>query len=91
MFSPVSVPAPELRQGKGAPVTEPELASRAKFGEAAFLDVYQKLYEAPDPAPILSGAMVRGLTRPRHQFGAQLFGVRKARASQLQGCLLYPG
>ena len=32
---------------------------RAKFGEAAFLDVYQKLYEAPDPAPTLNGAMVR--------------------------------
>lgn len=32
---------------------------RAKFGEAAFLDVYQKLYEAPDPAPTLNGALVR--------------------------------
>ncbi|KAK9826852.1 hypothetical protein WJX81_008080 [Elliptochloris bilobata] len=33
------------------------LTNRAKFGEAAFLDVYQKLYEAPDPAPTLNGAM----------------------------------
>lgn len=31
---------------------------RAKFGEAAFLDVYQKLYEAPDPAPALAYALV---------------------------------
>ena len=47
-------------------MTELRLASRAKFGEAAFLDVYQKLYEAPDPAPVLSGAMVRGLSLPRY-------------------------
>ena len=32
---------------------------RAKFGETAYLNVYQKLYEAPDPAPSLSTAMVR--------------------------------
>ena len=32
---------------------------RAKFGESAFLDVYQKLYEAPDPAPALAAALVR--------------------------------
>ena len=47
-------------------MTEQQFASRAKFGEAAFLDVYQKLYEAPDPAPILSGAMVRGHAVPRY-------------------------
>ena len=31
---------------------------RAKFGEQAFLDIYQKLYEAPDPAPMLSLGLV---------------------------------
>ncbi len=30
---------------------------RAKFGESAFLDVYQKLYEAPDPGPALALAL----------------------------------
>ncbi|XP_078441151.1 protein CASP [Wolffia australiana] len=30
------------------------LTKRAKFGENAFLNVYQKLYEAPDPYPALS-------------------------------------
>lgn len=32
---------------------------RAKFGEQAFLDIYQKLYEAPDPAPMLSLGLVK--------------------------------
>jgi homeobox protein cut-like len=32
------------------------LTKRAKFGENAFLNIYQKLYEAPDPAPALSSA-----------------------------------
>lgn len=31
---------------------------RAKFGESAFLEVYQKLYEAPDPATVLISAAV---------------------------------
>ncbi|XP_057447077.1 protein CASP-like isoform X2 [Lotus japonicus] len=30
------------------------LTKRAKFGENAFLNIYQKLYEAPDPYPALS-------------------------------------
>ncbi|CAL0332531.1 unnamed protein product [Lupinus luteus] len=30
------------------------LTKRAKFGENAFLNVYQKLYEAPDPYPALA-------------------------------------
>lgn len=34
---------------------------RAKFSEAAFLDVYQKLYEAPDPAQPLLNALVNPL------------------------------
>lgn len=29
------------------------LTKRAKFGENAFLNIYQKLYEAPDPYPSL--------------------------------------
>ncbi|CAL8464232.1 g3767 [Coccomyxa elongata] len=37
-----------------------KLSNRAKFGEAAFLDVYQKLYEAPDPAPPLAFALEVG-------------------------------
>ncbi|KAK9917963.1 hypothetical protein WJX75_000085 [Coccomyxa subellipsoidea] len=37
-----------------------KLSNRAKFGEAAFLDVYQKLYEAPDPAPALAYALEVG-------------------------------
>lgn len=31
-----------------------KLTKRAKFGENAFLNIYQKLYEAPDPYPILA-------------------------------------
>ena len=31
---------------------------RAKFGESAFLEVYQKLYEAPDPSTVLINATV---------------------------------
>ncbi|GFR50386.1 hypothetical protein Agub_g12601 [Astrephomene gubernaculifera] len=30
------------------------LTKRAKHGETAYLDLYQKLYEAPDPAPALA-------------------------------------
>eukprot|EP01018_Ginkgo_biloba_P035795 Gb_08468 [translate_table: standard] len=32
------------------------LTKRAKFGENAFLNIYQKLYEAPDPCPALASA-----------------------------------
>ncbi|KAH9318263.1 hypothetical protein KI387_020032, partial [Taxus chinensis] len=32
------------------------LTKRAKFGENAFLNIYQKLYEAPDPCPALGSA-----------------------------------
>ena len=31
---------------------------RAKYGESAFLEVYQKLYEAPDPSAVLVNAAV---------------------------------
>ena len=34
------------------------LTQRAQHGERAFLDVYQNLYEAPDPAPALIAALV---------------------------------
>lgn len=34
------------------------LTNRAKAAEASFLEVYQKLYEAPDPAPTLAAALV---------------------------------
>lgn len=42
------------------------LTGRAKAGEAAFLDVYQKLYEAPDPAPALAAGLVRISTPGGH-------------------------
>ncbi|KAJ7538419.1 hypothetical protein O6H91_11G047000 [Diphasiastrum complanatum] len=32
------------------------LTKRAKFGENAFLNIYQKLFEAPDPVPLLASA-----------------------------------
>jgi hypothetical protein len=35
------------------------LTQRAKAGESAFLDVYQRLYEAPDPATALMDGLVR--------------------------------
>ncbi len=35
------------------------LTTRAKHGEAAFLDIYQRLYEAPDPAAALMAGLVR--------------------------------
>ncbi|GER25124.1 protein CASP [Striga asiatica] len=31
-----------------------KLTKRAKFGENAFLNIYQKLYEAPDPYPVIT-------------------------------------
>lgn len=34
------------------------LTKRAKFGENAFLNIYQKLYEAPDPYPVLASISV---------------------------------
>lgn len=34
------------------------LTMRAKFGENAFLEIYQKLYEAPDPYPALASIAV---------------------------------
>jgi len=33
------------------------ITKRAKFGEGAFLALYQKLYEAPDPAPALTASL----------------------------------
>lgn len=34
------------------------LTKRAKFGENAFLNIYQKVYEAPDPFPALTSIAV---------------------------------
>jgi hypothetical protein len=52
---------------KAMSITKGITSCRAKFGETAFLDVYQKLYEAPDPAPALSTALVRPSTMsPTH-------------------------
>lgn len=34
------------------------ITKRAKFGENAFLSIYQKLYEAPDPYPALASIAV---------------------------------
>lgn len=33
------------------------LTKRAKHGESAFLDLYQRLYKAPDPAPALANGL----------------------------------
>ncbi|CAI8619827.1 unnamed protein product [Vicia faba] len=38
------------------------LTKRAKFGENAFLNIYQKLYEAPDPYPALASVAEQDLT-----------------------------
>ena len=35
-----------------------QVVYRAKYGESAFLEVYQKLYEAPDPSAVLVKAAV---------------------------------
>ncbi|KAG6430792.1 hypothetical protein SASPL_108865 [Salvia splendens] len=35
-----------------------KLTKRAKFGENAFLNIYHKLYEAPDPYPVLNSVAV---------------------------------
>ncbi|KAF3603863.1 hypothetical protein F2Q69_00037990, partial [Brassica cretica] len=35
------------------------ITKRAKFGENAFLNIYQKLYEAPDPFPALASIAVQ--------------------------------
>ena len=37
------------------------LTKRAKFGENAFLNIYQKLYEAPDPYPALASIAVSSI------------------------------
>ncbi|KAB1212642.1 Protein CASP [Morella rubra] len=37
------------------------LTKRAKFGENAFLNIYQKLYEAPDPYPVLASVAEQDL------------------------------
>lgn len=55
----IAVSAHLFWSGNGPVAADVVGTCRAKFGEAAFLDVYQKLYEAPDPAPTLNGAMVR--------------------------------
>jgi len=38
------------------------LTKRAKFGENAFLNIYQKLYEAPDPYPVVASVAVSTIT-----------------------------
>ncbi|XP_059455364.1 protein CASP [Corylus avellana] len=37
------------------------LTKRAKFGENAFLNIYQKIYEAPDPYPVLASVAEQDL------------------------------
>lgn len=34
------------------------LTTRAKLGEAAFLEVFKQLYEAPDPGPAIAQGLV---------------------------------
>lgn len=38
------------------------LTKRAKFAENAFLNIYQKIYEAPDPYPALASIAVSIVT-----------------------------
>lgn len=42
------------------------LTKRAKFGENSFLNIYQKLYEAPDPYPALASIAVSIFTSLFH-------------------------
>lgn len=71
------------------------LTVRAKHGESAFLDVYQKLYEAPDPAAALIAALVRppvrvlfsstlnlNRTNSNPSIQVPVLGLQPARASQ---------
>lgn len=37
------------------------LTKRAKFGENSFLNIYQKIYEAPDPYPALASIAVSNI------------------------------
>ncbi len=53
-----TTPARWVRVGQPRTLRAAWLLCRAKFGETAFLDVYQKLYEAPDPTPALCVALV---------------------------------
>jgi homeobox protein cut-like len=48
--------APALLKGYQEEVDN--LTKRAKFGENAFLNIYQKLYEAADPVPALTAGTV---------------------------------
>lgn len=48
--------APTLLKGYQEEVDN--LTKRAKFGENAFLNIYQKLYEAADPVPALIAGTV---------------------------------
>ena len=48
------------RRTAAGPPTCCRLTKRAKHGEGAFLNLYQKLFEAPDPAPALSQAFETG-------------------------------
>ena len=61
---------------------------RAKFGEQAFLDIYQKLYEAPDPAPMLSLGLVSRLPSMLRMYSApQIRGTCMAGNAALGLCL----
>ncbi|KAF5957770.1 hypothetical protein HYC85_004995 [Camellia sinensis] len=44
------------------------LTKRAKFGENAFLNIYQKLYEAPDPYPVLASIAEKDLKLSELEF-----------------------
>ena len=67
-------------------------ASRAKFGESAFLEAYQKLYEAPDPATALLHSAVSqqrfACTCQMLSFvcGAAAYALRKYVGTQKQDC-----
>ena len=72
----------------------PRSVNRAKFGEQAFLDIYQKLYEAPDPAPMLALGLVRFPSLKPREFELNAFRQEldniapiASRTYMLQACL----
>ncbi|CAH9147145.1 unnamed protein product [Cuscuta epithymum] len=45
------------------------LTKRAKFGENAFLNIYQKIYEAPDPYPLIASIAEKDSKLSELEFG----------------------
>lgn len=63
------------------------LTKRAKFGENAFLNIYQKLYEAPDPTAALSSGSVSNC-HPVRPFLFMRHPVKLCECAMLSICVL---